>query len=65
MKKTVIIIFIIIVLFASVHFALFLDDVDDLTSATTIDSNELVCEQENSNKVKEQNKTEEDFYDYL
>ena len=64
MKKTIIILFIIIVLFASIHFALFLDDVRDITSATTIESKELKYDSEDNNKIIEQNQTE-DFYDYL
>jgi len=70
MKKTIILLFIIIVLFASIHFALFLDDVTDITGAS-IKDNEL--KQESAENIYTENKEdievitekEEDFYDYL
>jgi hypothetical protein len=66
MKKTIIILFLIIVIFASIQFALFLDDISDMTSATTVENNELKYDLEtNNNKIIEQNQTEEVFYDYL
>ena len=66
MKKAIILLFVIIVLFASIHFALFLDDVSDMTSAATVENNELKYDlEDDNNKVIEQNQTEQDFYDYL
>jgi hypothetical protein len=66
MKKTIIILFLIIVIFASIQFALFLDDISDMTSATTVENSELKYDSEdNNNKIIEQNQTEQDFYDLL
>ena len=66
MKKAIILLFVIIVLFASIHFALFLDDVSDITGAPTVENNELKYDlEDDNNKVIEQNQTEQDFYDYL
>ena len=71
MKKTIILLFIIIVLFASIHFALFLDDVSDITGAHTIEDEKQLQEKLEDNKNNNQielesiEQTEHDFYDYL
>lgn len=65
MKKTALILFLIIVLFASIHVYLFLDDMTEITGAHSVENTDLNPGFEEDNINLKQNQTEEDPYRFL
>ncbi|MBD3259596.1 hypothetical protein GF371_03090 [Candidatus Woesearchaeota archaeon] len=69
MRKTSLILFIIIIVFASIHVAIFLDDLTDVTGAHSFEGREQEFQEESflndPERAKEINQTETDPYRFL